>query len=282
MAIDEAETMAADLASVPDSLPGSSGSHRLIARGDTVGRYVMITRLGAGTMGEVWAAYDPELDRKLAVKLLHPQRRDSGDARRHQRMLREAQALAKLSHPNVVAIHDVGTIDGMVWLAMEFVEGETLRAWSKSATRSWQEVLDVMLAAGRGLVAAHTAGLVHRDVKPENIMVGSGPDGAPRVRVMDFGLVRAELDRASSSDVDAELASSSGARPLALELTMSGGVVGTPAYMAPEQQIDPRSDARGDQFGFCVTLWECLFGQRPFRGDSLPALASAIARGEIT
>jgi len=155
-------------------------------RGSVVGRYVVLNVLGFGGMGVVYAAYDPELDRKVALKLLRaaPDEAAGGDAR--SRLLREAQALAKLSHPNVVAVHDVGAIETGVWLAMEFVEGQTLDKWRNERPRSWREVLDVMVHAGRGLEAAHRAGLVHRDFKPENVMVSS--DG--RVRVMDLGLAR--------------------------------------------------------------------------------------------
>src|SRR6185503_7846608 len=165
--------------------PGGAGSEAGLAKGATIGRYVVLGLLGRGGMGEVYAAYDPELDRKIAVKLLRARAgRSTIDGR--TRLLREAQAIARLSHPNVVVVYDVGTFRDSVFIAMEFVEGHTLGYWLQEKTRPWREVLDVFQAAGRGLVAAHTAGLVHRDFKPENVMITK----AGQVRVMDFGLAR--------------------------------------------------------------------------------------------
>ncbi|MCA9706451.1 MAG: serine/threonine protein kinase, partial [Myxococcales bacterium] len=177
-----------------------------LVQGSAVGRYVVIAPVGTGAMGVVFAAYDPQLDRKVALKVLRPRAGDLGRAR--ERLQREAQALAKLGHPNVVAVYDVGVHDEQLFVAMEFVEGQTLRAWMESApavstgsgslartsgetsagVRPWREVLDVFMQAGRGLAAAHEAGLVHRDFKPDNVMLSD--DG--RVRVMDFGIVRAD------------------------------------------------------------------------------------------
>src|SRR5690349_17448959 len=187
--------------------------------GDTVGRFVVLQRLGEGGMGVVYTAYDPELDRKVAIKLLKSA--EEG----HARLLREAQAMARLQHPNVIAVHDVGTLPGnRVFVAMELVAGATLRGWLKAAPRAWREVIAIMRQAGVGLAAAHDAGLVHRDFKPDNVLVGD--DG--RVRVMDFGLARLGA-------ADPELSSGShDTGPLSTPLTMAGTVVGTPAYMAPE------------------------------------------------
>ena len=243
-----------------------------LPRGAEVGRYVVIGQLGAGGMGVVYAAYDPELDRKVALKLVReesPRGPDSSDGR--ARLLREAQALARLSHPNVVAVHDAGTLGDRVWLAMEHVEGATLRAWVQTERR-WPELLQAMIAAGRGLAAAHAAGLVHRDVKPDNIMVGA--DG--RVRVMDFGLARA----AGARVVSAPDSGGPGER-LSVSVTRTGAMLGTPAYMAPEQWVGKEADARTDQFAYCVTLWEALFGERPFMGDTLALLAPRVLRGEV-
>ena len=142
-----------------------------MAKGATIGRYVVLGLLGRGGMGEVYAAYDPELDRKIALKLLRARGGERGDRRRQTRLLREAQAIARLSHPNVVVVYDVGTFRESVFIAMEFVEGHTLGYWLQAQTRRWREVLDVYVAAGRGLVAAHAAGLVHRDFKPDNVMI---------------------------------------------------------------------------------------------------------------
>src|SRR4051812_8285324 len=176
--------------------PTVSGSRaRARARlspGATIGRYVVLDELGAGGMGVVYKAYDPELERPIALKLLHEEGR-SGAFR--ERLLREAQALARLSHPHVVAIHDVGTFGESVFIAMEFVEGKTLRQWLQAEPRSRRAILDIFLAAGEGLAAAHAAGLIHRDFKPDNVMVGD--DG--RVRVFDFGLARAADSAAASS-----------------------------------------------------------------------------------
>jgi eukaryotic-like serine/threonine-protein kinase len=245
-----------------------------LPRGAEVGRYVVVGQLGAGGMGVVYAAYDPELDRKVALKLLREAGRGTDTTEGSARLLREAQALARLSHPNVVAVHDAGTFGDRVYVAMEHVEGLTLRSWAQTP-RGWPELLAVMIAAGRGLAAAHAAGLVHRDVKPDNIMIGV--DG--RVRVMDFGLARAAGGRSASSS--GESLSLSGIERLGSSVTRTGALMGTPAYMAPEQWVGKEADARTDQFAFCVTLWEALFGERPFAGDSLVELAPRVLRGEL-
>jgi serine/threonine protein kinase len=162
---------------------GRSFLNRL-APGSLVGRYQVLGPIGRGGMGEVYAAYHPELDRRIALKVVYESGADS--AERRARLLREARAIARLSHPNVVTVHDAGDVGGDVYIAMEFVEGETLDAWLRAANRGWREILEVFLAAGRGLTAAHAAGIVHRDFKPQNVMIGR--DGS--VRVMDFGLAR--------------------------------------------------------------------------------------------
>ncbi|HEY5924409.1 MAG TPA: serine/threonine-protein kinase [Kofleriaceae bacterium] len=239
-------------------------------RGTPIGRYVVLERLGEGGMGVVYSAFDPELDRKVAVKLL--QGKSGGDASQvsgdQAWLLREAQALARLSHPNVVSVHDVGTLPGdRVFVAMELVDGVTLRKWMKAEVRPWRDVLPVMIAAGQGLAAAHAAGLVHRDFKPDNVLVGH--DG--RVRVMDFGLakVRPGIDsgpvpRISASELNIEAKS-----PLTDSLTVAGTVLGTPAYMAPELYAGGTADAASDQFSFGVALFEALFGARPFVKEQL-------------
>jgi tetratricopeptide (TPR) repeat protein/predicted Ser/Thr protein kinase len=250
-----------------------------------IGRYVILDRIGSGGMGVVYSAYDPELDRRIAVKLLRPDR--SGGADRAQaRLQREAQAIARLSHPNVIAVYDVGTFADRVFVAMELVDGADLREWVRTEPRSWHDVLEVMLAAGDGLAAAHRAGLVHRDFKPDNVLVAR--DGT--VKVMDFGLARLDGD-ASSSDVgmplpslapnaeaDLRRASSSS---LSNPLTLAGVTVGTPAYMAPEQHAG-QADHRSDQFAFCVTLWESAFGCRPFAGNSADDVRATVLRGDVT
>jgi len=224
-----------------------------------VGRYVLRQHLGAGGMGAVYKAYDPQLDRVLAVKLLHSEPADADQLERQStRFMREAQAMAKLSHHNVVVVHDVGLADGQVFIAMEYVDGMTLRDWLAHVPRDWRQVVDVFIQAGRGLEAAHHKGLVHRDFKPSNVLVGR--DG--RVRVADFGLARVMLGKdvwASRSESLVPLS------PLALDspVTAEGAVIGTPAYMAPEQFLGEAVEARTDQYSFCLALHEALFAERP-------------------
>jgi len=252
--------------------------HEEVARGAVVGRYVVIDELGAGGMGVVYAAYDPELDRKVAIKLLHHAPSGSQSTEGRTRLLREAQALAKLSHPNVVAVHDVGAVDDRVWMAMEFVTGHTLTAWLREQPRPWPEVLRVLIAAGEGLAAAHDAGLLHRDFKPDNVMIDAGD----RVRVMDFGLARADLETSSERVVEApeELIVRSASISLASRVTQAGSLMGTPSYMSPEQYDGRDVDAKSDQFSFCVTLWEALYGQRPFTADNVFELAAKVIAGD--
>ena len=273
----------------PEHLPGrllegeAAGANGL-APGATVGRYVILNLVGRGGMGEVYAAYDPQLDRKVALKLLHETAAREAAARTaRQRLLREAKAIARLSHPNVVVVHDAGAIDDpvhgdRVFLAMEFIEGETLAAWLAAAPHSWRAIRDVFAAAGEGLAAAHEAGLVHRDFKPQNVMVGR--DGS--VRVMDFGLasdssVVEERDAAPLDLADA------GAPPTSrtVALTGTGVLLGTPLYMAPEQFMARATDARTDQFSFCVALYEALYGERPFTSESFSALLEAVVGGHV-
>jgi hypothetical protein len=236
-----------------------------------IGRYQLGALLGQGGMGVVYRARDPELDRALAIKLV----RAGGGEPGHARVLREAQAMARLRHPNVVPVFDVGVHDGAVYLVMPLLEGGTLGGWLRGGRRPWRDVVDRFLAAARGLAAAHAVGIVHRDFKPDNVLLGRGDE----VQVADFGLARA-AGGAAGEDVRAELAAS----PLAAEVTDAGTVLGTPAYMAPEQLDGAPVDGRADQFGFCVALFEALHGRRPFeaRADAttdLITLREAIHRG---
>jgi len=231
-----------------------------------VGRLVLLRKLGEGAMGVVYAAYDEALDRRVAVKVLK-----SGGAT-SEWLVREAQALAKLSHPNVVPVYDVGHHEDSVFLTMEFVEGRTLRAFAEEPGRSLEDVVRALVGAGRGLAAAHGAGLVHRDFKPENVLVGE--DG--RARVVDFGL-------AGLSVAAAEPARSGKARPNALRapLTLPGTLLGTPVYMAPEQFHGERATAASDQWSFAVSLYELAYGQRPFDGEQLAHLALNVVEGRL-
>lgn len=224
-----------------------------VSPGALVDRYLVVGRLGRGGMGEVFRAYDPVLRREVALKVV---RLVEPSSEGQARLLREARALARLSHPNVVTVYDVGTIGDEVFVAMELVEGSTLRVWLDSP-RTPDAVVDVFVAAAEGLAAAHDAGLVHRDFKPDNVMLGD--DG--RVRVLDFGLARehAAASRAASGVLD-------GGDEAEGSLTHTSAIVGTPRYMAPEQWRGERADARSDQFAFAVALCEALYGEHPFGG----------------
>jgi tRNA A-37 threonylcarbamoyl transferase component Bud32 len=271
-AVSEAEPAAADL----------------FARGSTVGRYLVLERLGAGAMGVVYAAYDPELDRKIALKLLLPTKQRAGDkSRREARMVREAKAIARVSNPNVVAIFDVGVHEGQVFMAMEHLSGGTLRDWmAPDKKRSWREILKLFIQIGHGLAGAHAEGLIHRDFKPDNVLLDK--NGQPKI--VDFGLVRlsaAELEESGAHmrDIGDDLQSGTSSivtmapEMLAGPLTRTGALTGTPAYMAPEQFTGKRTDARTDQFAFCVALYEALFGERPFAGDTVLVLAQSVVDG---
>jgi serine/threonine protein kinase len=253
-----------------DSTSGSKAAAvPSLAEGELVGRYRIVRHLGAGAMGAVYLAHDPDLDRKVAVKLLH-QAGGMGELR--TRLLREAQAMARLSHPEVITVHDVGTFREQLFVAMEFVEGGTLRQWLASRPRGWREIVGVLVRAGRGLAGAHAAGLVHRDFKPDNVLVGD--DG--RVRVTDFGLARAVLDATRAGEGHAADAVAVDTR-----LTRTGTIVGTPAYMAPEQLRGAPADARSDIFSFCVSMYEALYGGRPFEGSSLHELRQSVCSGRV-
>ena len=220
-----------------------------------IDRYFVLGHVGSGAMGTVFAAYDPKLDRKVALKVLSPEPpstnggTEPGSAR--ETFVREARALAQVRHPNVVQVYDAGPFEDRVFLTMELVEGQTLRAWFEDdVARSWEDSLRMLVQAGRGLAAVHAAGLVHRDFKPDNVLIGG--DGV--ARVADFGLARPDVQRATDS----------------LETTRNAGdshktsAAGTPAYLAPERISGIPADARSDQFSFCVATFEGLSGKRPF------------------
>lgn len=237
-----------------------------------IGRFILRETLGAGGMGIVYAAHDPQLDRRIALKLVKP---DGGQtAKDEARLTREAKSMARLSHPNVVQIHEIGVWEGRVFIAMELVAGRTLAAWLSTGERSWREIIAIFLEAGRGLVAAHGVGVVHRDFKPENVLCGD--DG--RVRVTDFGLARGsattERDGATDGPRDPQSGTAIGA------VTTTHTIAGTPAYMAPEVFLGEPATAASDQFSFCVALYHALHGVRPFAGANRAALMSAVIAGE--
>ena len=264
--------------------------------GPSSGRYVILQPLGKGGMGTVYAAYDTELDRRVALKFLHNSDSEEAEAWR-ERLMREARAMARVSHPNVVTLYDVGlSNDGRVFLAMEVVEGGTLSDWLRTQPRSWREIVSLLCEAGEGLAAAHHAGMVHRDFKLDNVLFGK--DGRPRVT--NFGLVRGiEVPRT----VQDPLPAVAGARPLSpgsgprsasvpsarsstrslsSTLTMTGVMLGTPGYMAPEQYTnDVEVNARADVFAFCATLYRALYGERAFPGKTAEEIGDSTLRGAV-
>jgi hypothetical protein len=244
-------------------------AHLALEPGEKVGRFEVLGRIGSGGMGVVFSAFDRSLNRKVALKLLRSPK-DSGlsvsDAQK--RLMREAQAMAQISHPNVISVYDVGTYKSEVYIAMELVEGETLTRWLRRWQRPWQEILDKFLAAGSALAEAHAGGLAHRDFKPDNVLVGNDQ----RVRVMDFGLVRWLLIDGPPGDGAPGGEPRPSADLLGQPLTRTGTMMGTPRYMAPEQIAGQETEARSDQFSFCVALYEALYGRHPFEGDTAMGL----------
>jgi len=282
------------------------GHGRVFSRGSAVDRYVVLDLIGSGGMGEVYGAYDPELDRRVALKVLRPRRLSRRDAHlARARLVREAQSMARLAHPNVISVYDVGTVEGDVYFAMEYVDGNHLADWVQSERRSYRQILKVFLAAARGLRAAHAVGVVHRDFKPHNVLVGS----AGQVRVIDFGLAHQSrglphdtqglvpdadalrqgepalaADAATLLDAPGAATPPIGAplRRMAANVhTLTGTLVGTPAYMAPEQFHGDTADARSDQFSYCVALYEALYGRLPFEGDTVEELMANVTAGAI-
>jgi serine/threonine protein kinase len=249
---------------------------------ERIGRYHVLKAIGEGGMGVVYSAFDEELDRRIAIKVLGAD--IAVEFKGRARLMREAQAMAKLSHPNVVHVYEVGQVDSRVFVAMEYIRGVTLRDWLDQGTHSWQEKLAIVIQAGEGLFAAHEQNIVHRDFKPENVMVAT--DG--RARVLDFGLARATDEADDEDDPQAGSRTLETAFPerqgsvLSVQLTKHGSIMGTPAYMSPEQHFGQPTDASSDQFNFCVVLYEALFGVRPFAGDNRLAIAFATKQGTIT
>ena len=269
----DADTMPS-LNALGETLPDSS-PHAEQQRGEMVGRFVVLDALGTGGMGVVYAAYDPNLDRKVAIKVLGAEVMPTDEAR--IRMLREAQAMARIDHPNVLRVHEAGSLGDDVYIAMEFAGGGTLRRWLTASPRSVAEMLNVFVQAGRGLAAAHAAGLVHRDFKPDNVLLL--PDGT--ARVTDFGIVGVvgEQPPARPSDLDKQLSDNT---PLSQDLTRTGALMGTPAYMAPEQFQGGFVGPAADQFAFCVALYEALYRKRPFAGETFGDLCAKVVAGEVS
>jgi len=303
-AVDTLRTDAGDVRDTPDDPPAALGetqpsvaamrpsrdpalvataaaSARLAARklttpsmsGRSLGRYTLLERLGAGAMGVVYCADDADLGRQVALKLLH-----RPDDALTDRLIREARSMAQVNHPHVVAVYDVGVADGTTYIAMELVPGGSLRKWQQQP-HSIAEIVEVYIAAGRGLAAAHAAGIVHRDFKPDNCLVGANG----RIRVTDFGLAAARPSggpvAAAPEAGDPGATAPSGVADV--ELTASGSVLGTPAYMAPEQFHGGNVDPRTDQFAFCVALYEALFGSRPFGGKTFDELGDHVCTGKV-
>jgi tetratricopeptide (TPR) repeat protein len=240
----------------------ASGERRHPRPGITVGRFVLLDRLGAGSASVVFSAYDPKLDRKVALKLLRFD--DDPGGRAMARLHHEARTIAQLSHPNIIVVHDVGLEEGQLYIAMEHVAGQTLSGWCDARPRHFRAVVAMFEQAAQGLAAAHRVGVIHRDFKPANVLVGD--DG--RVRVTDFGQARLLSEPGGDGDSSAEAE----ARP--------GRLAGTPAYMAPEQWLGRPPDPRADQFAFCVSLYEALYGARPFDAEGPHALRERVLAGE--
>ncbi len=241
-----------------------------------IDRFAVLDRIGQGGMGTVYAAFDRRLDRKVAIKVLNEGVAEEPEHR--ARMLREAQAMARLSHPNVIPVFEVGEVDERIYVAMEFIEGPVLAQW-QTEHRSWNEIVAMYAQIGRGLVAAHERGLVHRDFKPHNVLIGR--DGRPRV--IDFGLARLEAsedewprDRSTAETEDGIDQPPGDAGRLDSPLTRAGAVMGTLAYMAPEQMLGAEVGPASDQFAFCMALYEALYGQRPFVRRSIASMIESL------
>lgn len=233
-----------------------------------IDRFFLLRQIGEGGMGMVYAAFDERLDRRVAIKLLNRVDQQGNGVR--QRTLMEARALAKVSHPYVVSVYEVGEHAGKIFIAMEFVDGMTLRRWQAPSGRTWQDILAMYIKVGEGLAAAHAAEIVHRDFKPENVLVGTDD----RPRVADFGLAR--MGFAASVEPQASGASTDRVRPI----NQKTAIAGTPGYMSPEQYANADIDPRSDQFSYCVALYEALYGQLPYSGETVAELSESV-RGRV-
>jgi eukaryotic-like serine/threonine-protein kinase len=273
---DGAPATGSGVGELPPPVPADDRAARLPEPGCSVGRYQIERLIGAGGMGVVYAAHDPELDRDVAIKLIRPEL-GAGSEKMERRLVRESRAMAQLAHPNVLAVHDVGRYEGQVFIAMELARGGTLTDWLAGAPRDWRDVVARFGLAGRGLHAAHETGLVHRDFKPDNVLLTA--DGG--VRVADFGLVGSGADELAAV---APAAHADDSQAPAANLTRTGARLGTPLYMAPEQHDGQRVGPAADQFSFAVALYSALYGEHPFLagpGDTYADLVSAIKSGSV-
>src|SRR5688572_2222703 len=271
-----------------------AAARRGLQAGTQLGRFVLRRMLGEGGMGVVWAAHDPDLDREIAIKVLRHHVEASPALRK--RLLREARAMARLKHPNVITVYEVGSAGDTDFIAMELVDGVTMDEWLTHEPPA-EDVWRALMSAGRGLAAAHAAGLVHRDFKPHNVLRSRNG----RVLVTDFGLARGLGDEPANVEetpvpresrekvaleetIDASPTKTPSVTPktdsvLDSPLTQTGAMIGTPAYMAPEQFHGAPPDPRTDQFAYCISAWQALTGARPFSGDTLEELRRAAAGG---
>jgi tetratricopeptide (TPR) repeat protein/tRNA A-37 threonylcarbamoyl transferase component Bud32 len=250
--------------------PAGSDAHADLVPGTWIDRYEVIELLGQGSMGRVYRARDSNLRREIALKHINHSRRNREGAR--ERLRREALAMARVEHPAVVRLYSAEIFEGELFVAMELARGGTLAQWMRERPRSWRDIIRVSIEAGRGLAAAHGVGLIHRDIKPSNILL----DGHGRPKISDFGLARTLDDGTAPDPVEAPATDA-----LDVSLTATGAVIGTLAYMAPEQLVGKAVDARADQFAFCVVVWQALFATRPFAGSNPDELRTAVCAGAI-
>lgn len=238
--------------------------------GTVVDRYEITEYRGAGAMGVVYRARDRRLGREVALKLLK-----SGAPGTTQcgvfcaLLVREAQTLARISHPNVISIHDVGDFKGCVYVAMEFIDGPTLTSWARRPGLTWKDRMAALRAAGAGLAAAHGSRIVHRDFKPDNVLMG----GPGEVKVADFGVARSLSDLEPPADVGCGC----GAPEVGACAIDPTAIVGTPRYMSPELFAGVVADSRSDQFAFAASAWEVLYGAPAFGGETIAELLAARA-----
>ena len=237
--------------------------------GDPIGRFVVRAKIGKGGMGVVYRAEDPELERAVAIKL----HLGFGHTDATLRLQREAKVMAQFTHPNVLTVYEVGTHQGHVFIAMEYAEGGSLKAWLEAEPRPYRDILAMFIAAGHGVAAAHDVGLVHRDFKADNVLL----DANGRARVADFGLARTadDVERPAEGRDEITLSSPSG------RLTAAGAAMGTPSYMPPEQYGAGQATAAADQFAFCASLYEALYGQPPFAGETMAERFAQILEGNV-